>query len=87
MCCEFGQGSYAGYLNGVKVFASPDDGDEDWTMRSHPFTVTTQETAPVSTPVTVTTTDTPVAAPVPTDAPTFFPTYWAEPTFFPTYWP
>ena len=87
MCCEFGQGSYAGYLNGVKAFASPDDGDEDWTMRSHPFTVPSQETAPVSTPVTVTTTDTPVATPVSTDAPTFFPTYWAEPTFFPTYWP
>jgi len=38
MCCDFGQGTYAGYLEGDEIFASP-DGDEDWERRGHTFTV------------------------------------------------
>ena len=38
MCCDFGEGSYAGYLDNEKIFTSP-TGDENWERRGHAFTV------------------------------------------------
>lgn len=43
MCCEFGEGSYIGYLDGVEAFSSPEDGTEEWEVRSHPFTIDAKE--------------------------------------------
>ena len=63
ICCGYGSGSYAGYVNGVKQFASP-VGDSDWSMQSHRFTVTA---APTSTP-------TPTPTPSPSQRPTNEPT-------------
>ena len=50
MCCEYGDGSYAGYVNGVKQFSSPSESRPlGWSVRSHKFTVSAPPT-PVSTP-------------------------------------
>ena len=43
MCCEFGTGNYIGYLDGVEVFSSPEDDEEEWEVRSHPFTIEAKE--------------------------------------------
>lgn len=45
MCCNFGPGKYAGYLNKKKIFSSPDD-DEDWERRGHTFTVSSNTQIP-----------------------------------------
>ena len=38
MCCNSGQGKYAGYLQGKEIFSSP-SGGEDWERRGHDFIV------------------------------------------------
>ena len=38
MCCDSGEGKYAGYLQGREIFSSP-TGDEDWERRGHEFLV------------------------------------------------
>jgi len=50
MCCEFGEGSYIGYLDGVEAFSSPEDGEEEWEVRGHPFTIEAEEVEVEETP-------------------------------------
>ena len=38
MCCNSGQGKYAGYLQGKEIFSSP-SGGEDWERMGHEFLV------------------------------------------------
>ena len=38
MCCSFGQGRYAGYVDRKRIFANP-SGAENWARRIHDFTV------------------------------------------------
>ncbi|KAL7547206.1 hypothetical protein ACHAWF_010523 [Thalassiosira exigua] len=38
MCCSFGEGHYAGYLDGSKQFSSP-SGESKWALRRHRFEV------------------------------------------------
>lgn len=45
MCCSFGRGSYAGYLDRKKIFSSPED-DENWARRGHTFTVPRKDAPP-----------------------------------------
>ena len=50
MCCEFGKGNYIGYLDGVEAFSSPEDDEEEWEVRSHPFTIEAKEVEVEETP-------------------------------------
>ena len=50
MCCEFGEGSYVGYLDGVEAFSSPEDDEEEWEVRSHPFTIEAKDVEVEETP-------------------------------------
>jgi len=38
MCCNFGEGRYAGFIDNEEIFSSPND-NEDWERRGHIFTI------------------------------------------------
>ena len=48
-CCNFGNGKYAGYVDGSEVFASP-KGDSEWSERIHHFSISAATPIPTSAP-------------------------------------
>jgi hypothetical protein len=51
ICCDYGEGKYAGYLGGSsKLFSSPSSGDLEWAKRTHTFDIAPKTAPPTRAP-------------------------------------